>query len=87
MGINGAVCGLPLGSGDAYRAARVADVPTSMTRSAPTRNLVPPVLLGAGSCHRGLGKSEKINAADLSRRLVIEFTAQLPATRREAVTP
>jgi hypothetical protein len=32
------------------------------------------------------GKSEKISPADLGRRLVIEWTAQLPPTRRDAVT-
>jgi hypothetical protein len=32
------------------------------------------------------GKSEKIMTADLGRRLVIEWTAQLPQTRRGSVT-
>jgi len=39
---------------------------------------------------RGIGghhKSEKIMAFDLGRRLVIEWTTQLPPTRRGAVTP
>jgi hypothetical protein len=31
------------------------------------------------------GKSEKISPADPARRLVIEWTAQLPATRRNTV--
>jgi hypothetical protein len=34
----------------------------------------------------GHGKSEKISASGLSRRLIIEWTALLPHTRREAVT-
>jgi len=37
-------------------------------------------------CYRGHGKSEKIIAADLGRRLVIEWTTQLPSTRRDTVT-
>jgi len=34
----------------------------------------------------GYRKSEKINGADLGRRLVIEWTAQLPPKRRQAGT-
>jgi hypothetical protein len=32
------------------------------------------------------GKSEKLSPAGPARRLVIEWTAQLPATRRNAVS-
>jgi hypothetical protein len=34
----------------------------------------------------GCGKGETINAADLGRRLVIEWTTQLPSTERHTVT-
>lgn len=34
----------------------------------------------------GHGKSEKISATDLGRRLVIQWTAQLPRTRRDPMT-